>query len=64
MENEQNEIGVLWEKTSKNGNIYFSGKINYGGAEHLITVFYIRSENPKAPCFKIVKTRYVSSNGE
>ena len=52
------EIGVLWEKTSKNGNGYLNGQINLLGKPVYVKVFATTAEhkakNPKGPDFRIM----------
>ncbi len=44
----------LWQKESKNGNKYYSGKIKLGNKEYYITLFDGKSENEKAPKFNLI----------
>lgn len=55
---EANEIGVLWSKTSRNGNAYYSGKVSVGGQSVEIVVFHIVSKNPRGPKLKIVQSHF------
>ncbi len=51
-EKDPNEIGVLWNKTSAKGS-YFTGMIN---GENVV-VFAIKSDNPKAPNWRVLKAQ-------
>ena len=60
----QTELGVLWVKESKGGQMYFTGKFHLpNGKEVEIVVLPIR--NPEGqryiPQFRIVKSFYVKS---
>ena len=59
---DQNELGVLWKKISKQGNEYFSGKITINGQIREIIIFYITKRKNKSPYFKIIESRY-GNNG-
>lgn len=52
MPDRENEIGALWEKTSKKGTKYWSGKVN--GVD--VIVFAASSDNPKAPTHRVYKS--------
>ena len=61
----QTELGVLWVKESKGGQMYFTGKFHLpNGQEVEIVVLPIR--NPEGqryiPQFRIVKSFYVKSS--
>jgi uncharacterized protein (DUF736 family) len=51
-ERDPNEIGALWEKTSRGGTTFLSGTIN-GQA---IVAFRNRSQNPKVPAWRVLKS--------
>ena len=56
----QIEIGVLWVKESKRGEMYFSGKLHLAEGERKIVALPIRNptNDKRMPQFKIVEARY------
>lgn len=63
-ENKDEEVGVLWERTSLKGVNFLSGKIHTLTEEIQVNVYPIKSKNPKGPKWKIVKfvQKYVKAN--
>ena len=57
------EVGILWERTSIRGVNFLSGKI-HKTEETLVNIYPIKSKNPKGPKWKIVKfiEKYVPPN--
>ena len=35
----ENEIGAIWQRTTKNGDAFFSGKLKLDGKEYEIVIF-------------------------
>lgn len=56
----QEELGALWVKKSKHGEMYFSGKIHLPDGELQIVVLPIKNtqNDEKVPQFRIVKAIY------
>jgi hypothetical protein len=54
-EKDPNEIGVLWQKHGKKG-AYMTGEIEGIGP---VVVFAISSTNPKAPNWRVLKSKPV-----
>lgn len=63
-EEKDEELGVLWERTSIRGVNFLSGKIHSINEEIQVNIYPIKSKNPKGPKWKIVKftKKYVSSD--
>lgn len=54
-EYDDNNKGVLWKKTSKSGQEYFSGNIKINSEEYRITMFTNNKKgNEKAPDFRLI----------
>jgi uncharacterized protein (DUF736 family) len=47
------ELGALWERTSKNGNFFFSGRVKIDGKETEIICFKNNKQQPKHPDWKV-----------
>jgi len=55
-ERDENELGVLWEKSGRNGT-YFTGNIEIGGEKHRIVVFKNGNKRgEKAPDYRILRS--------
>ena len=53
--NDKPRIGALWEKTSKNGKVYWLGNITINGIKEYIVMFENYSlKNDRAPAFNIL----------
>ena len=50
-------IGALWQKESKNGAMYFSGKVKVGEEEVQIVVFSNKKEKDSQPDWNILKSK-------
>lgn len=61
---EQKEIGILWQKLSKKGNEYFSGRVTIDGKTTEIILFKIVAKHEKSPFYKIIKAEYDESRGK
>ena len=56
-ERDENELGVLWEKSGSRGT-YFTGTIEIDGTKHPIVVFKNGNKrSEKAPDWRILKSR-------
>lgn len=56
-EKDENELGVLWEKSSARGT-FFTGSVEIDGTKHPIVVFKNgNKKNPKAPDWRILKSQ-------
>jgi hypothetical protein len=53
-EKDPNEIGVLWQKHGKKG-AYMTGEI----LGQKVVCFPVNSDNPKAPAWRVMKSRPV-----
>ena len=53
MPTKEDEIGALWERQTKTGRPYFTGQIN--GVD--VVIFENTSDNPKAPTFRVYKSK-------
>jgi len=60
--NEERVTGALWQKSSKKGNEYFTGKIIIDGKITEIVLFYISKRKERSPWFKIVESHYEYGN--
>ena len=51
----KNDSIGLWEKTSKNNNIYYTGKAEINGKQYIINLFKVdKEENSKRPDYNIL----------
>lgn len=50
---ELKELGALWERTSKAGNFFLSGKVKIDGKETEVICFKNNKKDPKHPDWKI-----------
>lgn len=55
----EREVGVLWAKTSRKGNEYYSGKVTVDGKNMEIVVFRITSKNPRGPAMRIIESHFI-----
>ncbi len=56
-ERDENELGVLWEKSGRNGT-YFTGTLEIDGTTHRIVVFKNGNKrSDKAPDWRILKSQ-------
>ena len=56
---DKKEIGSLWTRTSKAGNEFLSGHVEINGKKVGVMVFTNRSDNPKAPAYRIFEDDFV-----
>ena len=50
-------IGALWSRESANGKVYLTGKITIDVKETNIVCFRVSSQHPKAPMWRILKSK-------
>lgn len=50
------ELGALWEKKIRSG-VMLSGFIEVGGERVDVVCFEVQSENPKAPAWRVMKSK-------
>ena len=55
MEYDNEGKGSLWlaDKQTRDGDNYYNGSITINGKEHKLTMFINKSDNPKAPKFRL-----------
>lgn len=55
MNNENQVKAGLWEKTSKNGNVYYNGKVTLDGKDYWVKMFDNSGKtNDKAPDYNLI----------
>jgi hypothetical protein len=59
-----NEVGVLWQKETKEGVIYFVGKLHTDEGDVLITTVKLRSTDLKSPSYFIALSKIRNSHLE
>ena len=54
MPEKQDEIGALWQRQTKTGRPYFTGKVN---GQDVVIFENTSTQNPKAPHFRVYISR-------
>ena len=59
------EIGALWEREAKSGDMYMSGLIEIAGVKHPIVCFRnsFHEEGDNKPTWRVLKSRPRDSDG-